>query len=277
MATGSEIFPLISWIDVVTGGNLTITVDAGSGPVAEVIAVPTSSVYGVRMAAPLSLGRASTDSVAKLLETAILAHSLVTSATAYYEQTGYLYPAYRVNFVCAGFVAMSITGSFDLMRQLGLGNLLVQTSTTEIYSVGFPVGVFAPCVPWSRVEPVNTSQAALVRSPFAPGQASRITVDTSRSWALQWLHVPARHLSTYYAGLSAPAAVAGTQTFDTNGTLDGLLAATLAGSTMRLLTQFSTGTLVDVAWDSNPKTDDFYSWDGENERASVGVGLVQTT
>lgn len=276
MATGSEIFPLISWVEVVTGGNLTITVDAGGGPVAEVIAVPTSSVYGARMAAPLSLGRASTDSVAKLLETAILAHSLVTAATAYYEQTGFLYPAYRVNFVCAGFVGMSITGASTLLRQLGLG-LGVSTSTTEIYSTSFPVGVFAPCVPWSRVEPVNTSQAALVRSPFAPGQASRITVDTSRSWALQWLHVPARHLSTYYAGLSAPAAVAGTLAIDTNGTLDGLLTATLAGAEMRLLTQFSTGTLVDVAWDSNPKTDDFYSWDGENERASVGIGLVQTT
>ena len=276
MATGSEIFPLISWVDVVTGGNLTITVDAGGGPVAEVIAVPTSSVYGARMASPLALGRASTDSVAKLLETAILAHSLVTAATAYYEQTGFLYPAYRVNFVCAGFVAMSIAGASTLLLQLGLG-LGVSASTTTIYSAGFPVGVFAPCVPWSRVEPVNTSQAALVRSPFSPGQASRITVDTSRSWALQWLHVPARHLSTYYAGLSAPAAVAGTLTIDTNGTLDGLLTATLAGAEMRLLTQFSTGTLVDVAWDSNPKTDDFYSWDGENERASVGIGLVQTT
>ena len=129
MATGSEIFPLISWVDVVTGGNLTITVDAGGGPVAEVIAVPTSSVYGARMAVPLALGRASTDSVAKLLETAILAHSLVTAATAYYEQTGFLYPAYRVNFVCAGFVAMSIAGASTLLLQLGLG-LGVSASTT---------------------------------------------------------------------------------------------------------------------------------------------------
>ena len=66
-------------------------------------------------------------------------------------------------------------------------------------------------------------------------------------------------------------------TLRAHGTDSWLLTATLAGAEMRLLTQFSTGTLVDVAWDSNPKTDDFYSWDGENERASVGIGLVQTT
>lgn len=267
MSAGAELYPAIGYEISSGGASLTVSVTRTSGTVTTSHTISSSTRWGItEQVTWTDSGSYSDDWLHLAVSQAIAAHADITAVAGAYAETGYAYPrcTHTVTFA-AGNPVLSwyIEGGTTVMRALGFhgtpggGVIRINGVGSTVSTTGFHSGIWAPMVPWTdiEVEPGYIAQQAI--SPFDASKRTVVELGARSVQIAQWRIVPMRDITEVYARQTAAAAVAGTSTADTYGTLERLVDAVVGSSRdLRLITEDGTGYTCTLQWERDLSTAD---------------------